>query len=104
MADRPAQGLITVFGSFRVTLLDRSWAVCLRAARWAGALVHCAADRSRWRPSDLYAAAATAHLAASHRLIEQAADAADDGGVTVVSARTWPLLGGTTFVFDEEDQ
>ncbi|MFI2262131.1 hypothetical protein [Streptomyces tubercidicus] len=92
-----------MFGSFRVTLLDRSWAVGLRAARWAGAVVQCAAGRARWRTSDLYAAAATAHLAASHRLIEQAADAADDG-VTVVSARTWPLLGGATFVFDEEDQ
>ncbi|WP_327689303.1 hypothetical protein [Streptomyces tubercidicus] len=92
-----------MFGSFRVTLLDRSWALGLRAARWAGAVVHFAAGRSRWRPTDLYAAAATAHLAASHRLIEQAADAADDG-VTVVAARTWPLLGGATFVFDEEDQ
>ncbi|MFF8899533.1 hypothetical protein ACF082_18925 [Streptomyces lydicus] len=93
-----------MFGSFRVTLLDRSWAFGLRAARWAGALVHCAAGRARWRPTDLYAAAVTAHLAASHRLIEQAADAADDG-VTAISARTWPLLGSScTFVFDEEDQ
>jgi hypothetical protein len=91
-----------VFGSRRAALLDRSWAFGSRAARWASVLIHAVSGQSRWRPTDLYAAAVTARFAASHRLIEQAEDAAD-AGLTIRSARTSPLFGDV-LVFEEDDQ
>ncbi|TLS45980.1 hypothetical protein FE633_12605 [Streptomyces montanus] len=89
-----------MFGSRRASLLDRSWALGSRAARWAGALIHAVSGQSRWRPTDLYAAAVTARFAASHRLIEQAADAVDDGW-TVDHIATSRLLGDA-LVFEED--
>ncbi|MFF7752286.1 hypothetical protein ACFZCP_24215 [Streptomyces sp. NPDC007971] len=91
-----------VFGSHRASLLDRSWAFGSRAARTLTALVHAVSGQTRWRPTDLYAAAVTARFAASHRLIEQAADAVDDGW-SVDFIATSPLLGDP-LVFEEDDQ
>lgn len=90
-----------MFGSRRAALLDRSWAVGSRAAGWAAAIVHAVSGQSRWRPTDLYAAAVSARFAASHRLIEQAADQAADGW-SVDHIATSPLFGSIT-VFEEDD-
>ncbi|MDN5380664.1 hypothetical protein QEP66_00760 [Streptomyces sp. LB8] len=90
-----------MFGARRAALLDRSFAFGQRAAQWAGALIHAAAGQFRWRPTDLYAAAVVARFAASHRLIEQAADAVDDGW-TADRIVTSPLLG-SVIVFEEDD-
>jgi hypothetical protein len=90
-----------VFGARRAALLDRSWALGSRAVSRLGALVHAVSGQSRWRPTDLYAAAVTARFAASHRLIEQAADAVDDGW-SVDHIATSSLLGSIT-VFEEDD-
>ncbi|WP_327317853.1 hypothetical protein [Streptomyces sp. NBC_01235] len=91
-----------MFGARRTVLLDRSWAYGSRAARWMAVLVHTVSGQSRWRPTDLYAAAVTARFAASHRLIEQAADRVDDGWA-VGRITTSPLLGSIT-VFEEDDE
>ncbi|MFJ7293283.1 hypothetical protein [Streptomyces collinus] len=90
-----------MFGALRAALLDRSWAVGSRAVRLVSALVHTVSGQSRWRPTDLYAAAVTARFAASHRLIEQAADAVDDGW-NVDHIATSQLLG-RSLVFEEDD-
>lgn len=93
-----------MFGSIRVTLLDRALHLGERLARIARTTVHLAAGQQRWGLTDLYAAAMTARFIASHELIDQSADLGDPDTETVVlAARTWPWLGATT-VYEETDQ
>jgi hypothetical protein len=93
-----------MYGSLRVTLLDRALTAGSRIARIARTAVELAAGQTRWGLTDLYAVVMTARFLASHELIEQTADLVDDDTETVaVAARTWPWLGAT-YVYEENDQ
>lgn len=85
-----------MYGSVRISLLDRAVYVAGCAARVGRWFVHLAARAGSWRPADLYAAVATARFMAAHELIDQAADAADDPETEVVQIRQPIWFGGTT--------
>lgn len=89
-----------MYGQVRISLLDRAVAVAGRVVR-TGRLFVRLATRTRWRPTDVYAAAMTARFMAAHELIEQAADAAEDAEVDLIQIRQ-PLWFGAATIHDEE--
>lgn len=91
-----------MYGQFRISLLDRAVNVTERLAR-VGRLALRLATRTRLRPTDLYAAVATARFMAAHELIEQAADAAeasDDPDFDLIQIRQ-PLWFGAATIHEE---
>lgn len=92
------------YGQMRVLLVDRAVSAVARAARF-GRLAVRLATTSRLRPTDLYAAVATARFMAAHELIEQAADSAEESGdpeFELIQIRQPLWFGGTT-IFEETD-
>ncbi|SFD74493.1 hypothetical protein [Streptomyces aidingensis] len=94
-----------MYGMFHLRLLDTVVHAAASTARIARTVLAVALHPTRWRPTDLYAAAQTAPLYAQHALIDQAADAADhsDTEVELVAARAWPWLGGRYVYTDPGD-
>jgi hypothetical protein len=92
-----------MYGSARISLLDHAVRTADRVACAARVFVRLA-TRARWRPTDVYAAAATARFMAAHQLIDQAADAVEASGdpeFAVVQIRQ-PLWFGATTIHEEE--
>jgi hypothetical protein len=92
------------YGQMRVLLVDRAVSAVARAARAARLAVRLATT-TRLRPTDLYAAVATARFMAAHELIEQAADAAEafgDPDLDLIQIRQPAWFGGTT-IHEESD-
>ncbi|MEU4924561.1 hypothetical protein AB0G29_35070 [Streptomyces parvus] len=90
------------YGQMRMLLVDRVAGAVARAARVAGLAVRLATT-TRMRPSDVYAAVATARFMAAHELIERTADAVqtdDDPEVDVVHL-SQPLWFGGDTIFEE---
>ncbi|MEU9797199.1 hypothetical protein AB0E27_42835 [Streptomyces sparsogenes] len=85
-----------MYGQTRISLVDRAVSATGRVARVARLFVHLA-TRARWRPTDLYAAAATARFMAAHQLIDQAErQVGDDPDVDLDQIRQPLWFGGTT--------
>lgn len=92
------------YGQVRVLLVDRAASAVARAVRVASLAVRLA-TRTRLRPTDVYAAVATARFMAAHELIEQAADSAEaaaDPEFELIQIRQPLWFGGTT-IFEETD-
>jgi hypothetical protein len=92
-----------MYGQMRIALLDRAVAAAERLARYGRLAVRLAA-RTRWRPTDVYAAVATARFMAAHELIDRAAaEAADDTDpdLDLVQIRQ-PLWFGASTIHEEK--
>ncbi|TRV71770.1 hypothetical protein FKN01_31285 [Streptomyces sp. 130] len=90
------------YGQMRVLLVDRIAGAVTAAAR-VGRFAVWLATTTRMRPSDLYAALATARYMAAHELIERTADAVemdDDPEVDVVHL-SQPLWFGGATIYEE---
>lgn len=90
-----------MYGSVRITLLDRAAHIAGRLVRPARLFIELAAGQTRWRPIDLYAAAMTARFMAAHELIERADQACDDDEIDLIQIRQPMWFGGTT-IFEEK--
>ncbi|MFF9922758.1 hypothetical protein [Streptomyces globisporus] len=88
------------YGQMRMLLADRIAGAVARAARVAGLAVRLATT-TRMRPSDVYAAVATARFMAAHELIERTADAVQDDDEVDVVHLSQPLWFGGTTIFEE---
>ncbi|CAL9626023.1 hypothetical protein SUDANB58_05945 (plasmid) [Streptomyces sp. enrichment culture] len=91
-----------MYGQRRITLMDRLASAAQRGAHVARLALRLA-TRTRLRPTDLYAALATARFLAAHELIERAEAACDtdDPDLELVQVRQPIWFGGTTLVEDE---
>lgn len=90
------------YGQMRVLLVDRLAGAVAVAARVAGLAVRLATT-TRMRPTDLYAAVATARFIAAHELIERAeAACGDDDETDLVQVRQPLWFGSTTIVEDDK--
>ncbi|MFD3820285.1 hypothetical protein ACFWRZ_34940 [Streptomyces rubiginosohelvolus] len=88
------------YGQMRMLLVDRVVDAVARAARVAG-LAARLATTTRMRPSDVYAAVATARFMAAHELIERTADAVQDDDEVDVVHLSQPLWFGCNTIFEE---
>ncbi|MFF8618518.1 hypothetical protein [Streptomyces sp. NPDC015350] len=90
------------YGQMRVLLVDRVAGAVASMARVAGLAVRLATT-TRMRPTDLYAAIATARFLAAHELIERAGAACeDDEEIELVQIRQPLWFGSTTIVEDDQ--
>ncbi|MFD4764251.1 hypothetical protein ACFWOJ_37185 [Streptomyces sp. NPDC058439] len=89
------------YGQMRVLLVDRAVAAVARVAR-VGRLAVRLATTTRMRPTDVYAAVATARFMAAHELIERADAACDDDEIDLIQIRQPLWFGGTTIVEDDQ--
>lgn len=92
-----------MYGQMRISLLDRVLSATERLAR-VGRLALGLAAGTRWTPTDLFAALATARFMAAHQLIDQTSDAveaADDDEFDVIQIRQ-PLWFGGQSIHEEQ--
>ncbi|MEV5205159.1 hypothetical protein [Streptomyces sp. NPDC053720] len=89
------------YGQMRVLLVDRIAGAVASAARVAGLAVRLATS-TRMRPTDLYAALATARFMAAHELIERAETACGDDETDLIQIRQPLWFGSTTIVEDDQ--
>ncbi|MFI5621555.1 hypothetical protein [Streptomyces sp. NPDC051567] len=94
------------YGQVRIALVDRVVDAGSRLAR-AGRVAVRLLTVTRMRPTDIYAALATARFLAAHELIGAAADAVEASGdpdIELIDLRTPMWFGAITLHNDEETQ